>query len=175
MELRLLRFLVFCILPLFTTGSKWPWSDLDDVDYILSTYGNEDYYFKIPISGQELLDHGFNPEHPTAFVVHGWVQSGEDYCYEFLDAYHNDPNDPYNVICVDWDQLASIDNYLGAAYSSNTVGAHVGANLTVKVIFTRKFFKISVKLQWFFLISLNRYLWMNWVKLGIKSVHPDTV
>ena len=175
MELRLLRFLVFCILPIFTTGSKWPWSDLDDVDYILSTYGNEDYYFKIPIKGQELLDHGFNPEHPTAFVVHGWVQSGEDYCYEFLDAYHNDPNDPYNVICVDWDQLASIDNYLGAAYSSNTVGAHVGANLTVKVIFTRKIYKISVKLQWFFLISLNRYLWMIWAKLGIKSVHPDTV
>ena len=38
------------------------------------------------------------------------------------------------MICVDWDQLASIDNYPGAAWSSNTVGAHIGANLTVKVL-----------------------------------------
>jgi len=134
-----LRWLVFCFLPFLITAqntkSSWPWSDLDDVDYILSTFGNENFYFKIPISGQELLDHGFNPSNPTAFVVHGWVQSGESYCNEFLDAYHNDMNDQYNVICVDWDQLASIDNYLGAAYSSNSVGAHVGANLTVKILF----------------------------------------
>ena len=66
--------------------SNWPWNDIDDVDYILNTYGNDPFYFKISgLSGQDLVDHGFNPAHKTAFVVHGWVQSGESYCDEFKD------------------------------------------------------------------------------------------
>ena len=72
-----------------TLTQGWPWNDLDDVDYILNTYGNDPYYFKIPVSSQELLDHGFDPAHKTVFVAHGWVKSGETYCEEFKDGKFN--------------------------------------------------------------------------------------
>jgi len=39
----------------------------------------------------------------------------------------------YNIICVDWDKLATIENYLGAAINSNTVGDFVGEKLVAEI------------------------------------------
>ena len=39
----------------------------------------------------------------------------------------------YNVICLDWDKLATIGVYLDAAINSNTVGDFVGEKLVADI------------------------------------------
>ena len=105
--------------------------DLNDVDYYLFAKGNKIFSFKIDVTAQELLNHGFNPAFPTKIVVHGWVKSGLSYATEFAEAYEKAGD--FNVIGIDWDKLATIDSYLGAAINSNRVGEHVGINLVDKI------------------------------------------
>merc|ERR1712156_1184406 len=109
--------------------------DPNDVDYTLFTRRGSPFQFKIDVDPQEILSHGFDPSKFTKIVTHGWVQSGEEYCKPFVDAYIGtvDGTD-YNVICVDWDKLATIENYLGAAVNSNTVGDFVGEKLVVEIL-----------------------------------------
>merc|ERR1712109_2717 len=109
--------------------------DPNDVDYTLFTRRGSPFQFKIDVDPQEILNHGFDPSKFTKIVTHGWVQSGEEYCKPFVDAYIGtvDGTD-YNVICVDWDKLATIENYLGAAINSNTVGDFVGEKLVADIL-----------------------------------------
>ena len=61
--------------------------DPNDVDYTLFTRRGSPFQFKIDVDPQEILDHGFDPSKFTKIVTHGWVQSGEEYCKPFVDAY----------------------------------------------------------------------------------------
>ena len=42
-----------------------------------------------------------------------------------------------NLICVDWDKLATIENYIGAAINSNDAGRFIGENLVVNILIAR--------------------------------------
>ena len=106
--------------------------DLNDIDYILFVKDENPFEFKIDVDPLKLLDHGFNPEHPTKILVHGWVVSGYGFAQEFAEAYHQTGD--FNVIGIDWDRLATIENYLGAAINSNRVGDHVGQYLVVNTL-----------------------------------------
>lgn len=113
-------------------GSKISF-DVNDVDYILYTLGNEPYKFKIEVDPQELVLHGFDANNPTKLVAHGWVVSGEHYAEEFGSAYMK-ANSKVNMIGIDWDKLATIEAYPFAASNTKLVGEHVGENLVVKVL-----------------------------------------
>ena len=55
----------------------------------------------------------------------------DEYCPPFVSAYNSMFD--YNVICLDWDKLANIFNYISAAMSSNTVGDFVGEKLVAEI------------------------------------------
>ena len=107
--------------------------DPNDVEYILSTNRGGPFTFKIDVNPQELLDHGFDPKKLTKIIVHGWlIDAQEEYCPPFVTAYINTFD--YNVICLDWDKLANIVNYIAAAINSNTVGDFVGEKLVSQLL-----------------------------------------
>ena len=39
-----------------------------------------------------------------------------------------------NLICIDWDKLATIENYIGAAMNSNDAGRFIGENLVLNIL-----------------------------------------
>lgn len=107
--------------------------DVNDIDYILYTLGNEPFKFKIDVDPQDLILHGFDAGNPTKIVAHGWVVSGEHYAEEFGSAYMT-AKSQVNMIGIDWDKLATIEAYPFAATNSKMVGEHVGENLVVKIL-----------------------------------------
>jgi len=105
-----------------------------DVDYTLYTRRANPFRFKIDVNPQDLLDNGFDISKSTKIITHGWVQDGDEYCKPFIDAYIGILNgSDYNVICLDWDKLATIGVYLDAAINSNTVGDFVGEKLVADI------------------------------------------
>ena len=103
-----------------------------DVEYILFTNRGDPFNFNIDVNPQNLLDHGFDPQKMTKIIVHGWlIDAQEEYCPPFVDAYIT--NFDYNVICLDWDKLANIVNYISAAMNTETVGQFVGEQLVSEI------------------------------------------
>ena len=103
-----------------------------DVEYILFTNRGDPFNFNIDVNPQNLLDHGFDPQKMTKIIVHGWlIDAQEEYCPPFVDAYIT--NFDYNVICLDWDKLANIVNYISAAMNTETVGQFVGERLVSEI------------------------------------------
>ena len=103
-----------------------------DVEYILFTNRGNPFNFNIDVNPQNLLDHGFDPQKMTKIIVHGWlIDAQEEYCPPFVDAYIT--NFDYNVICLDWDKLANIVNYISAAMNTETVGQFVGERLISEI------------------------------------------
>ena len=74
------------------------------------------------------------------------IDAQEEYCPPFVNTYINAFD--YNVICLDWDKLANIVNYLAAAMNSNTVGDFVGEKLVSQLLIN------SVCIQTFLKIRL---------------------
>ena len=123
------RIVNFFFSDLFSTASNLT----DDVEFILSTNRGGPFTFKMDVNPQELIDHGFDPKKLTKIIVHGWnVDAQEEYCPPFVTAYINTFD--YNVICLDWDKLANIVNYIAAAINSNTVGDFVGEKLVSQLL-----------------------------------------
>ena len=102
-----------------------------DVEYNLFTNGRTPFNFNIDVKPQKLLDHGFDPQKMTKIVVHGWLIDSHEYCRPIVAAYLN--NFDYNIICLDWDKLANIVNYISAAMNTETVGQFVGERLVSKI------------------------------------------
>ena len=63
----------------------------------------------------------------------------------------------YNIICLNWDKLATIENYLGAAINSNTVGDFVGEKLVADIFIAtvRDFSNYFYRYLFSYLFSLN--------------------
>merc|ERR1711963_102808 len=120
---------------------NWWWptgisEDLNDLDLILYTYENPSLTFKLDSDSQELLNHGFDPNKPTRLLSHGYTDNGPRFCSDFVQAYENDPNETFNIICIDWQILARADEpvFEGAARNAIKVGKAVGEKVVAKML-----------------------------------------
>jgi len=129
----------------FNEGNRWGWwnwwttpisQDLNDLDLILYTYGNPSWTFKLDTDSQELLNNGFDASKPTRLLSHGYTDNGPRFCSEFVKGYENDPDETFNVICIDWQILAKADEpeFSGAANNAIKVGKAVGEKVVAKML-----------------------------------------
>jgi len=122
---------------------NWCWwcstgisEDLNDLDLILYTYGNPSWTFKLDADSQDLLSNGFDVNKPTKLLSHGYTDNGPRFCSDFVQAYENDPNETFNIICIDWQILAKADEpeFSGAANNAIKVGKAVGEKVVAKML-----------------------------------------
>merc|ERR1711976_164306 len=120
---------------------NWWWptgisEDLNDLDLILYTYENPSWTFKLDSDSQDLVNHGFDPNKPTRLLSHGYTDNGPRFCSDFVQAYENDPNETFNIICIDWQILAKADEpvFEGAARNAIKVGKAVGEKVVAKML-----------------------------------------
>lgn len=67
---------------------------------------------------------GYNPEHPTKILIHGFGGNGQNgVIIHTKDAYLAKGN--YNIIGVDWSVLSASPNYITAWQNSRPAGAHI--------------------------------------------------
>ena len=97
------------------------------VEYILVTPENR-LKFKIDIKAQELVKNGFNASRVTKVLIHGFLGEGDIYCTDFSQAYFQEKMD-VNILCIDWEKLASGKDFFGPAKNAIKVGKHVGQKL----------------------------------------------
>jgi len=57
-------------------------------------------------------------------LSHGWNSAGKEFADDFVKAYFTHKNQGYNVIAINWERLATWDNYFGAASNALKVGKH---------------------------------------------------
>ena len=107
-----------------------------DLDLILYTYGNPSWTFKLDADSQDLLSNGFDVNKPTKVLSHGYTDNGPRFCSDFVQAYENDPNETFNIICIDWQILAKADEpeFSGAANNAIEVGKAVGEKVVAKML-----------------------------------------
>jgi len=127
--------------PLQERWWNWWWptgisEDLNDLDLILYTYNNPSWTFKLGADSQDLLNNGFDPNKPTKLLSHGYTDNGPRFCSDFVQAYENDPNETFNIICIDWQILAKADEpvFSGAANNAIKVGKAVGEQVVAGML-----------------------------------------
>lgn len=104
---------------------------VERVNYILFSPQKDPFKFKIEVKAKELVKNGFNASRLTKVVAHGFLNEGDSFCADFAEAYFQTKID-VNILCIDWENLASGRDYVGPARNSIKVGKHVGKKLIVK-------------------------------------------
>jgi pancreatic triacylglycerol lipase len=66
----------------------------------------------------------FVADKPTVIVIHGWLGNGEEMARKFKTELWQKGD--YNVISVDWESLATMDNLFQAGENAISVGAYAG-------------------------------------------------
>ena len=90
----------------------------------------------IPEENYQQKYDGFDPNKPTKLLSHGYTDNGPRFCSDFVQAYENDPNETFNIICIDWQILAKADEpvFSGAAKNAVKVGKAVGEEVVAKML-----------------------------------------
>ena len=108
---------------------------MDRVDYLLFTPEKDPFKFKIDVKTKKLVKNGFKASRHTKIIAHGFLNEGDSFCADFSQAYFATKMD-VNILCIDWEKLASGGYFVGAAKNSIKVGKHVGRKLILrKLIF----------------------------------------
>jgi len=95
----------------------------DDVHFWLFTREHGvDSPKEIKLNLVSLVASGYNPLHPTRILIHGFTSEARLFTKPFAEAYFEVGD--YNVIGVNWEQLALWHDYFGAARNTRFVGEH---------------------------------------------------
>lgn len=81
----------------------------------------------------ELKQHGFISNTKTKIFIHGYTHSADTITDKFANAYAA-VNDPFNLIVVDWSQIAKLPRYETALQSVGKVGENICSRLTSAVL-----------------------------------------
>jgi len=80
---------------------------------------------EVELSADSLLGAGFNPDHPTVIISHGFTSDGLGHGRPYAEAYLQVGD--FNVFTIDWKALASwesMGDYFRAAGNTRIVGDH---------------------------------------------------
>lgn len=81
----------------------------------------------------ELKNHGLIPNTKTKIFIHGYTHSADTITDQFANAYDT-ANEPFNLIVVDWSQIAKLPRYEFALKSVEKVGGSICNRLTKAVL-----------------------------------------
>lgn len=96
----------------------------DDIHFLLYTRssGVSGNWTELDLTTDSLLHNGINPDLQTVIVCHGFTSNGFEFGEDFGDAYSQAGQ--FNVISIDWEELAKAPNYPQAASNTRLVGDH---------------------------------------------------
>lgn len=109
---------------------------MDDVTgFLWTNHYDEAFSFQMnQVTKEDLTNNGFDPSKDTKIIAHGWGQEGLEFGTQFAYPYMLHFPDQFNIISVNWQLLAPIEDYLFSAQNTYDVGEMVGESLVHQVL-----------------------------------------